>query len=99
MTRRRGTLPKYDWDGVDVVGEAGSPPITPVQCRMARAGIAMSVRELARLSEVSGLTVTRFENGNIDCPVDIVGRFKYVLEKHGARFFADGDRVGVMTSD
>ena len=97
MTPRRGTLPKFDWENADTVDEADEPPITPVQCRMARAGIAMSVRELARLAEVSGLTVTRFENGNMDCSADIVGRFKYVLEKRGARFLSDGDRVGVMT--
>ncbi len=35
----------------------------PVQCKMARAGLDLSVRELAERARVSTNTVTRFENG------------------------------------
>lgn len=37
--------------------------MTPEQCKMARAGIGMSVRELAEKARVSTNTVTRFEGG------------------------------------
>ena len=86
MSRRRGSLPKFDWEGEVSAGGAKVPPISPAQCRMARAGVVMSVRELARLADVSGLTVTRFENGNADCPSEIVLRFRRILESRGARF-------------
>ena len=37
--------------------------MTPDQCRMARAGIGLSVRELAERARVSTNTITRFEGG------------------------------------
>ena len=37
--------------------------MTPEQCKMARAGLGISVRELAEKARVSTNTVTRFENG------------------------------------
>lgn len=97
MTRRRGSLPSFDWTGDDDVatGEA----ISPVQCRMARAGLVMSVRELARLAEVSGLTVTRFENGNEACPAEMVLRFRRILESRGARFVPKPGGDGVLIGD
>ena len=74
-------------------------PITPAQCRMARAGVEVSVRELAGLSEASGLTVTRFENGNGSCPAETVLRLKLVLESRGARFLSNPVGLGVMIAD
>jgi Transcriptional regulators len=53
---------------------------------MARAGLRVSVRELARLTGVSGLTVTRFENGNASCPDETVLIFRRILEEMGAEF-------------
>ncbi|QKV17240.1 transcriptional regulator [Oricola thermophila] len=95
MSERRGRRPRFDWNGKDLIPDGGGHPITPAQCRMARAGVVMSVRELARLAEVSGLAVTRFENGNTDCPTEIVHRFKQVLEARGARFLPGGDGVKI----
>ena len=96
MTRRRGFLPSFDWKREEArFGEDETPPITPAQCRMARAGVVMSVRDLARLADVSGLSVTRFENGNTDCPEIIVRRFRRILESRGARFVSGPKDEGV----
>ena len=37
--------------------------MTPEQCKMARAGLGLSVRELAEKARVSTNTITRFEGG------------------------------------
>lgn len=96
MTRRRGFLPSFDWEREEALpGEDEASTITPAQCRMARAGIVMSVRDLARLADVSGLAVTRFENGNTDCPDIIVRRFRRILESRGARFVSGPRGEGV----
>lgn len=79
--------------------EGAGLPISPTQCRMARAGVVMSVRELARMADVSGLVVTRFENGNTDCPANVVGRFKHVLEERGAIFLNDQGQSGVVIAE
>ena len=93
MTRRRGFLPSFDWEREEArFGEDEPSTISPAQCRMARAGIVMSVRDLARLADVSGLAVTRFENGNTDCPEIIVRR---ILESRGARFVSGPKGEGV----
>ncbi|MCK5750413.1 MAG: hypothetical protein KAH44_29620 [Oricola sp.] len=95
MTRRRGFLPSFDWEREEARSGEDAPTITPAQCRMARAGIVMSVRDLARLADVSGLAVTRFENGNTDCPETIVRRFRRILESRGARFVSGPKGEGV----
>lgn len=96
MTRRRGFLPSFNWESEDGLSrDDEAQPITPAQCRMARAGIVMSVRDLARLADVSGLAVTRFENGNTDCPEIIVRRFRRILESRGARFVSGPKGEGV----
>ena len=60
--------------------------LSPSQCRMARVGLGLSVRELARQAKVSGLTVTRLENGNVSCPDEVLDALKQVLEANGAEF-------------
>ena len=66
--------------------------LSPTQCRMARAGLGLSVRELAKQAKVSGLTVTRFENGNVACPDEVVHALKQVLESSGAEFIRENGR-------
>lgn len=66
--------------------------LSPSQCRMARAGLGLSVRELAKQAKVSGLTVTRFENGNVSCPDEVLDALKQVLESNGAEFISENGR-------
>ncbi|WP_313791130.1 helix-turn-helix domain-containing protein [Oryzibacter oryziterrae] len=56
---------------------------------MARAGLGMSVRELAELAKVSTNTVSRFEAGEELKPRTIKA-LKDALEASGVEFFADG---------
>jgi DNA-binding transcriptional regulator YiaG len=84
---------------VDPDDKENELPITPAQCRMARAGVQMSVRELAHLAEVSGITVTRFENGDVTCPVETILGLMMVLEARGARFLSNSAGIGVMIVD
>jgi hypothetical protein len=68
--------------------------VTPEQCRMARAGLSLGVRELAEASRVSIGTVTRFEAGQ-GVPEMTVGLFQKALERAGAEFVSEGGDVGV----
>ena len=99
MTKRRGSLQSFDWTGQDTQSGEDDALITPAQCRMARAGIVMSVRELARLADVSGLEVTRFENGNAGTLSAVVRRFRIILESRGVRFLDGADGGGVEISE
>ena len=42
--------------------------LTPQQCKMARVGLGLGVRDLARLAKVSPNTVTRLERGELLLP-------------------------------
>ncbi len=68
--------------------------MTPEQCRMARAGLAIGVRELADSARVSIGTVTRFESGQ-SVPDMTVGLFQKALERAGVEFVSQGDDVGL----
>ncbi|MCB1468190.1 MAG: MarR family transcriptional regulator [Rhizobiaceae bacterium] len=73
----------------------GIKQISPSQCRMARAGLDLSVRDLARLAQVSGLTVTRFENGS-GCSDEVIDTLTRILEAAGVEFIEEnGEGVGV----
>ena len=63
--------------------------VTATQFRMARAGLKLSVDELASLSLVSKSTITRFENGGEITPV-MKQALIMALEKSGAAFRPDG---------
>lgn len=63
--------------------------ITATQFRMARAGLKLSVDDVASRSLVSKSTITRFENGGDITPVMKQALFN-ALEKGGASFKADG---------
>ena len=99
MTRRRGSRNSFDWAGLETLSVGEDELITPAQCRMARAGIVMSVRELARLADVSGLEVTRFENGNEGALPEIVRRFRLILESRGVRFLDGSEGGGVEITE
>lgn len=64
--------------------------MTPAQCRMARSGLSIGVRELAEAAGVSTNTITRFEKGEILKPRTI-NAIKGALEAAGVTFTSDKD--------
>jgi transcriptional regulator with XRE-family HTH domain len=71
--------------------------MTPEQCRMARAGLSISTRELADAARVSVSTITRFEAGQ-SIPSMTVGLFQKALERQGVDFVSNGPAVGLWLS-
>ncbi len=70
--------------------------ISPAQCRMARAALQIGVRELAEMSGVSAMTITRFENGHSKGYPDTWGRLGQALEAAGLEFIPEnGGGAGV----
>jgi transcriptional regulator with XRE-family HTH domain len=68
--------------------------IKPVQCKMARAAVGWSVRDLAREARVNPSTVVRFENGQAE-PIRLtVEAIQRALEAAGIEF-TNGDAPGV----
>jgi transcriptional regulator with XRE-family HTH domain len=74
----------------------GSDQVLPVQCRMARAAIGLSVRKLAAAAKVSPETVIRFERGE-KLRKRTVDSLRQVLEAAGLEF-TDGRKPGVRVS-
>lgn len=68
--------------------------ITPLQCRMARAGLKIGVRDLAKISGVSAMTITRFENEASGGQAETLRKLQAALEKAGAEF-TNGEAPGV----
>ena len=63
-----------------------SKPITPGQCRAARALLDMNQPELAKLAGVGLSSVVDFEKSRRDVSLEIVGELKDALEKSGVQF-------------
>ena len=59
--------------------------LTPQQCKMARVGLGLGVRDLARLAEVSPNTVTRLERGELLLPRTL-RTIRSALETAGVAF-------------
>ncbi len=68
--------------------------MSPEQCRMARAGLSITTRDLADAARVSISTITRFESGQT-IPSLTVALFQKALERQGVDFVADGPKVGL----
>ena len=69
--------------------------MSPEQCKMARAGLGLGVRELADMAKVSTNTITRFERGEPlkERTLDAIRR---ALESAGVEFISeDGGGAGV----
>ncbi len=66
--------------------------MTPEQCKMARAGIGLGIRELAALAEVAPGTITRFERGEGIYPRTL-DAIRTALEAAGVVFLGDGELV------
>ncbi len=67
--------------------------MTPEQCKMARAGLGLGVRELADMAKVSTNTITRFERGE-PLKERTIDAIRAALEFAGVEF-TNGDRPGV----
>ena len=66
--------------------------MTPEQCKMARAGIGLGVRELGKISGVSFTTINRFEKtGNAN--LSTVNKISAALEGAGIVFMPDGVNI------
>ena len=70
-------------------------PITPEQCRMARAALQMTVRQLAERTGVSPSLITRFENDRLPHETDTLSRLRIAFEARGIEFILD-DVLGVQ---
>ena len=72
--------------------------MTPVQCKMARAAIGLSVVDLAKLSGTNKNTVVNFENGK-DTYTSTASKLQLAIESTGKiRFEGDGC-VCVITNE
>lgn len=65
----------------------------PVQCKMARTALALGVRELAALANVSPDTIARLERGET-LKSKTVEDVRAALESAGVTFLADGETAG-----
>lgn len=62
--------------------------LEPCQVRMARAGLKISVRELAAISGVADSTILRFESGRGAILTTNMSRIQQALEQAGVVFIA-----------
>ncbi len=70
--------------------------ITPLQARLARAALNLSLRDLADLTGLSRNTITRFELGQGAVHSANTARLQDVFEQRGVVFIA-ADEVGEAT--
>lgn len=63
----------------------------PIQCRMGRAALDISVGELSEKTGVSVNTITRFEKGDVDLKNENLEEIRAVLESEGVSFSKDKD--------
>ena len=74
------------------VETAQSGAITAAQCRMARAGLGLSITETSKVSLVSRATITRFESGSEIKPV-LRSALRVAFERLGAVFTESGVEI------
>ena len=68
-------------------------PLTPKQCRMARAGLEWSRAELSKRSGVAQATIAEFEKGSRQSYPRTVRDLRKALEMGGAAFTSNGVAV------
>lgn len=68
--------------------------ISPEQCRMGRAALHITVRELAERAGVSTAMISRLENDRPVAQQDALERIRTALEVRGVQFI-DGHSPGV----
>ena len=64
--------------------------ITPTQCKMARAALGWTARELADRAKIGVATVNRFEAGTAKPITLTLEAMQRALEEGGVRFANDG---------
>lgn len=64
--------------------------MTPAQLRMARAGLRLGVRDVAKLAGVTPATVTRFETEKGGLNMKSLRAIQSALESEGVIFLASG---------
>ena len=64
--------------------------LTGVQCRMARAGLGINVRDLAKMANVAPDTINRLENKGAELRGSTAAKIERVLTEAGARFNGKG---------
>jgi DNA-binding XRE family transcriptional regulator len=64
--------------------------ITPTQCKMARAALGWSTKDLGKRAHVAGNTVVRFENGRHDANPATIFAIRSAFEAAGVLFQDDG---------
>ena len=64
--------------------------MTPKQCRMARAALSLSVRELGELAAIRAATISHFESGG-DSYRSTVDKLQAALEAKGLLFIGAGE--------
>ena len=67
--------------------------MTPAQCKMARAALDWSVRDLSKKAQVGSATVSRFEAGQGTPIPSTVGSMRRALEAAGVEFIPGGVRL------
>jgi predicted transcriptional regulator len=71
---------------------------SPVQCKMARAGLGLGIRDLADLALCAPATIVRFEAGE-SLHHRSIRAIKDALENEGAVFSDDEDGVIIKKED
>lgn len=72
------------------------PAISPLQAKLARAALGLSLRELADATALSRNTITRFELGHGDVHPANLARLRDVFEQRGIMFLP-ADELGEAT--
>jgi transcriptional regulator with XRE-family HTH domain len=67
--------------------------VTPLQLKLARTALDLSIRDLAKLADVAPSTITRFESGNGGTQRRTLEHIQKKLEDQGVIFF-DADASG-----
>lgn len=71
--------------------------VEPIHVRMARAGLSLTIRQLAELTGLDKATIVRFEMGQSVRP-ETADKIRKQLEELGAEFYAEsGTRRIVVT--
>ena len=79
------------------IGLKRAEELDPCHLRMARAGLNLTVRELAVMSDMNKATIVRIEAG-LSVRASSLEAIRVALETHGARFFENPGEDGVLVS-
>lgn len=78
------------------MAENQAPVITATQCRMARAALHWSVKDLVEASGVGQATIHRFESGD-DLKPSTLSKLRAAFERHAISFTNSGPNAGSVS--